>query len=53
MKKIIYAGLMALTFISLQACGETQTDRENDYNKDAAHKRNNRSEYAEEAQESH
>lgn len=52
MKKFIYAGLMALTFISIQGC-ETQSDREGDPAKDAAHKRNNRADYAEKAQESH
>ncbi|WP_262512335.1 hypothetical protein [Adhaeribacter arboris] len=43
---------MVLTLVSIQAC-ETQSDRDNDPSKDAAHKRNHRSEYAEEAQESH
>ncbi len=52
MKKFIYAGVLALTLISIQAC-ETQSDRDNDPNKDAAHKRNHRAEYAEKAQESH
>lgn len=52
MKKFIYAGLMAITFVTLQSC-ETQSDRDNDPSKDAAHKRNNRYEYAEKAQESH
>ncbi|QMU28456.1 hypothetical protein [Adhaeribacter radiodurans] len=52
MKKLIYAGVLALTLISIQAC-ETQSDREGDPNKDAAHKRNHRGEYAEKAQESH
>lgn len=52
MRKIIYAGIIALTFISLQGC-ETQSDRDQDPAIDAAHKRNHRSDYAEEAQESH
>ncbi len=52
MKKLIYAGILALTFISVTAC-ETQSDRDNDPAKDAAHKRNNRADYAEAAQESH
>ena len=52
MRKFIYAGLMALTFLTLQSC-ETQSDRDNDPNKDAAHKRNHREDYAEKAQESH
>ncbi|QNF35108.1 hypothetical protein HUW51_21180 [Adhaeribacter swui] len=52
MKKFIYAGFLALTFLTLQSC-ETQSDRDNDPMKDAAHKRNNRSDYAEEAQASH
>jgi hypothetical protein len=51
MKRIIYAGIMAFTFISLQAC-ETQSERASDSNKDAAHKRNNRADYAEKAQQS-
>ncbi len=52
MKKLIYAGMLALTLFSIQAC-ETQSDRDGDPNKDAAHKRNNRADYAEAAKESH
>ncbi|RDC63114.1 hypothetical protein [Adhaeribacter pallidiroseus] len=52
MRKLIYAGMLALTFLSLQAC-EMQSDRDNDPAKDAAHKRNHRADYAEKAQESH
>ena len=51
MKKIIYAGIMAFSLLTMVAC-ETQSDRDGDPSKDAAHKRNNRSDYAEEAQSS-
>lgn len=51
MKKMIYAGIMAFTFIFLQGC-ETQSQRDSDVNKDAAHKRNNRADYAEKTQQS-
>ena len=52
MRRLIYAGMLALTFLTLPAC-ETQSDRDGDPAKDAAHKRNNRADYAEKTQESH
>lgn len=52
MKKLIYAGFLAFTLLSVAGCGTTASERGASPDLDAAHKRNNRADYAEETQKS-